>query len=266
MNAAPLLPLAGRAVLVTRPAHQSQGLAGRLAALGAEPVLFPTISIEPLTQDPRLADAIAGLRDFDLAIFASANAVAHAWPAIAAAGGFDAHTRVAAIGKGTAGALAERGARDVLVSAEGADSEALLSLAPLKDVQGKRVAIFSGLGGRTLLQDTLRARGAQVTVVPCYVRNVPELPLDDLVKRLDDGKLDAVTATSAEGVRNLFDRVPPGSAQRLRPLPHVVNHSKVAEAARERGVVDVIVAGSGDDALAEAVCARLHPDRVAKAS
>ena len=73
-------------------------------------------------------------------------------------------------------------------------------------------------------------------------------------------------ATSAEGVRNLFDRLPPGPAQQLRPLPHVVNHPKVAEAARERGVLDVIVAGGGDDALAEAVCSRLHPDRVAKAS
>lgn len=266
MTAASPLPLAGRAVLVTRPAHQSQGLAARLAALGAEPVLFPTISIDALPDDPRLADAVIRLERFDLVIFASANAVTHAWPAISTAGGFRPHTRVAAIGKGTADALGQHGVHDVLTSPTGTDSESLLGLEALNDVAHRRVALFSGLGGRTLLADTLRARGADVTIVPCYVRNVPDGPLDDLVHRLDTGTLDAVTVTSAEGVRNLFDRLPPGPARRLRPLPHIVNHSRVADAAREQGVTDVTVAGSGDDALARSVLHRLHPDCTARAS
>ena len=67
-------PLAGHAILVTRPAHQAAALAELIRARGGEPVLFPTIEIREAPDQRPLRDAIADLPAMDLAVFASANA------------------------------------------------------------------------------------------------------------------------------------------------------------------------------------------------
>lgn len=256
----PVGPLATRSVLVTRPAHQCEGLVARLSEAGAESVRLPTIEIESLVDDPRLTAAVSELPRFDGVIFVSANAVSHAWPVIEAGGGLPSGLLVAAIGEATAEALRRRGVPEVVTAEAGADSEALLRLPVFTEVSGKRIAIFSGVGGRTLLRDTLNDRGADVRVVPCYVRRVPEAPVDELVQRLTAGRLDAVTITSAEGARNLYARLPAEAARRLRLVPHVVNHPRVAEAVRALAVTDITVAGTSDEALTEAVVRRLRPD------
>lgn len=260
-------PLAGTAVLVTRPAEQSAALAAALAAEGAEPVMFPTIGIEALTDLRALDDALDHLATTRLAVFVSANAVAHAMPAVGARGGFAAQTLVAAIGPGTARALARFGIPSPLRASDGADSEALLDLPELADVAGADVTIFAGEGGRTLLRDALAARGARVRVAPCYRRVIPAVPTAPVEARLRNGALQAVTITSSEGLRNLQTMLAADVLPRLHRLPHVVPHPRIAEATAALGVGDVIVCGAGDAAIVDALCARLgrgarsHPVR-----
>jgi uroporphyrinogen-III synthase len=245
-------PLAGHAILVTRPAHQAAALAELIRARGGEPVLFPTIEIREAPDQRPLRDAIADLPAMDLAVFASANAASRALPAIAAAGGFDGATRVAAVGEGTAAELRRRGVGGILTPQAGADSEALLATRDLLDVEGRRVTIFSGAGGRDLLAATLRERGAHVTVVPCYVRALPATPTGPVRARLASGTLSALIATSAEGIHNLHAMLE-GNGDALAKLLHVTPHERVAEAARRHGAVRVVVSGSGDAALVEAL-------------
>ncbi len=248
-------PLAGRAVLVTRPAGQSAGLAERLAALGAEPVLLPTIGIEPVRDRAMFDAAIERLADFRVAIFVSANAVEQAMPAVVAHGGFAPGTPIAAIGAGTARALARFGIHDALFTTD-ADSEALLELPELSNVAGLDIVIFAGEGGRTLMRAALADRGARVTVAACYRRVVPDVSTTDVEHRLRTGTLDAVTATSSEGLRNLLTMLDPASGPRLLALPHVVPHVRIAEAARSIGVSDITVCGAGDDAIVQALLSR----------
>jgi uroporphyrinogen-III synthase len=54
-----------------------------------------------------------------------------------------------------------------------ADSEGLLALPVLQDVEGQHFLIFRGQGGRELLRETLQARGAKVTVMELYRRELP---------------------------------------------------------------------------------------------
>src|SRR5206468_1837542 len=99
-------PLFGRRILVTRARDQASELSRRLEALGAEPVEFPLIRLEPI----ETAEWSPGDSPPDWVIFASANAVAcfwrllertgRDWRALGAA-------RVAAVGPATARALAE---------------------------------------------------------------------------------------------------------------------------------------------------------------
>ena len=119
--------LAGRAILVTRPAHQSAALADLIARDVGEAVLFPTIDILPATDPRPLAQAVAARDGIGLAIFTSANAVTLTLPALLAAGGLPPNAGAAAIGEGTAAALVSFGVTNVVIPPTGADTESLPS-------------------------------------------------------------------------------------------------------------------------------------------
>jgi len=227
--------LAGRRILVTRPRELAQGLAALIAQAGGEPVLYPGIEI----RDPEDADAaraaLARLQEFDLAVFISPSAVRKAFELLGAP--WPARVRAAALGAGTRRELEARGVRGVIAPQDGADSEALLELAQLRRLEGSRVLILRGAGGRELIGETLAARGAQVSVVECYRRARPA------PGAAPAGALDAACANSGETLDNLVALL---GLARLRDTPLFVPHERVAQIAREMGFTAVEVAGPGD--------------------
>src|SRR4051794_5647557 len=62
-------------ILITRSPHQASELAERLRALGAEPILIPTIDIVAPTSFDVLDALIDHLDNFHWLVFTSANAV-----------------------------------------------------------------------------------------------------------------------------------------------------------------------------------------------
>jgi uroporphyrinogen-III synthase len=225
--------LAGRVILVTRPREQATGLARAIEKAGGHAEIFPAIEIQDLPPPPLLER----LADFDLAIFVSPTAVAKA---MAHLGHLPAPA--AAVGAGTGRELERYGVRDVIAPASGADSEALL--AELQNVAGERILIVRGQGGRALLGDTLRARGATVEYAECYRRVRPQ--------RTWSGRADAITVSSAEGLSNLFHMV---DAALLQATPLFVPHERIAESARGRSVREVVVAGPSDEEMAASLMA-----------
>ncbi len=122
-------PLAGRAVLVTRPVDQAGGLASRIAGLGGSPILFPALAIAPPSDAGQLERGIAGLTDYHWLIFVSPTAVEWFWPRLLERyGGWPAGPALAAVGQGSARALHRLGARQVIAPEAGADSESLLAM------------------------------------------------------------------------------------------------------------------------------------------
>jgi uroporphyrinogen-III synthase len=100
-------PLAGRVVLITRPAMQAEGLAARLRALGAEPLVAPTIRLTPPEPEGELDAAIRGAAAgrYAWVVFTSAMGVT-AWSERARAVGADrVPARLAAVGRRTAEAV-----------------------------------------------------------------------------------------------------------------------------------------------------------------
>ena len=200
-------PLAGKTIVVTRPRAQAGPLAEAIAALGGEPLIFPLLEIASATDPQPLATAVARLADYSLAVFISPNAVDYSLPAILARGPWPAGLQPAAVGQGTVKALAAHGIAGCVAPRERFDSEALLELPELAAgrVVGKRVAIFRGDGGRELLAETLRARGAEVDCITCYRRSGPADGVAPLLAAWRAGKLDALTVSSSEGLRYLVD-------------------------------------------------------------
>jgi uroporphyrinogen-III synthase len=144
-------PLAGRNIVVTRPAGQATHLADALIGLGAKPILFPVLAIFDVDDPSALQEAAIRLEEFDWACFVSPNAVEKSLSAILARRAWPAGLRAATVGKSSELALAKFGITDVVAPQGRFDSEALLDLPELQDMQGKRVVIFRGDGGRELL-------------------------------------------------------------------------------------------------------------------
>ncbi len=234
-------PLARIGVIVTRPARQAAGLAQQLAVLGATPIIFPAIAILPPADRTALDAAHAALSQYDLAIFVSANAAEYGVPA---AGRWPSGLPAFAPGPGTATALIAAGLVDVRIPATTYDSEGLLALPEFADVTGRRVVIFRGDGGREVLGDTLRTRGATVDHVGCYRRTAPRGGADALVEVLRDGRAQALTLTSSEGLDNLLALLDADALRRLRELPTFVPHPRIAESARAKGFRAIATEGA----------------------
>lgn len=248
-------PLSNVRVLVTRPAAQAQRLVEMIEQAGGEAVRFPALEIAPLSDTTALDRVLADIAHLNLAIFISPNAVVHGLARLKERGGLPPHLMVAAIGRGTAKALTEAGVANAITPVEGSDSESLLALPQLNDVAGKRIVIFRGEGGRKLLGDTLRARGAEVTYAECYRRVRPAADAAPLTARLAAGGVDVVTVTSVETLHNLHDMLDVHSRERLRRLPIVVVGDRQAGACRALGWSrePVIARDASDEAILTAL-------------
>jgi uroporphyrinogen-III synthase len=241
--------LAGRHIVVTRPAEQCEHLAAALVEQGAHPVLFPVLAIFPLADVSPLLDAAIRLDGIDLAVFVSPNAITKSLEVILSRRPWPPHVRVAAIGKSSERELARFGIGDVISPQDRFDSEALLALPELQDMAGKKVLIFRGDGGRDLVFETLLARGATVEYVTAYRRSKPDLDPAPLLKLWSDGRLDAVTLTSSEGLRNLWELLGKLGQSWLKQTPVFVPHARIAEQAQSLGLQRIEITGPADDGL-----------------
>jgi len=242
-------PLEGLHVVVTRPAGQAAHLAEALVDLGAKPVLFPVLAIFDVDDKQPLQDVAIRLDEFDWACFVSPNAVEKALSVILASRSWPTTLRAATVGRSSELALARFGVADVVAPRERFDSEALLELPELQDMAGKRVAIFRGDGGRELLGDELKQRGAAVEYVACYRRGKPDLDPAPLIRLWGEGHLDAITVTSSEGLKNLVDMVGKLGQTWLKKTPLFVPHQRIAGLARALGCHEAILTGPGDEGL-----------------
>ena len=233
------MSLRGKGVVVTRPASLAQGLAGLIEGAGGRAFRFAAIEIEPLP-------ATTPPGKFDLAIFISPTAVREGLKHLPAG------ARAVALSRGTRRELERRGVAVAAAAEEGADSEALLALPELQQLAGKRIAIVRGEGGRALLGDELRRRGAAVEHVECYRRVRPRSDPAPLLAAWRAGEVHAVTVSSAQGMDNLFALL---DGEMLRSLPLFVPHARVADEARRRQVREACVAGPGDDEMFHALVA-----------
>lgn len=255
-------PLAGCGIVVTRPREQAGNLGQLVEAAGARAILFPTLEILPPLHPGDAVRAVDELPSCRLAIFVSPNAVRCGLALVdERLGRWPPGVEAAAVASGTRRALEGRGFGAVTAPTRGHDSEALLALPRLSAVAGQRVAVFRGEGGRELLADTLAARGAEVVHVACYRRARPALDAVPLLEAWARGEIDAITASSSEGLDNFIAMVGAEGAARLVDTPLFVTHERIAAHAAARGAREVRVAGPGDAELIERLVAYFATNR-----
>jgi uroporphyrinogen III methyltransferase/synthase len=236
-------PLHGELVAVTRARAQASELAARLHELGAGVVEAPAIRIEPLAVEPP--------GPADLVCFTSPNGVRLYFAALSCDARSLAGTRIAAIGPGTAAALAEHGIRADVVP-ERFVAEGLLEALAEEDLAGRRVLVARAEEARDTLPDGLRERGARVEVLALY-RTVAE----PLTQSLDG--VTYVTFTSSSTVRYFLaaaGALPEGArTASIGPVTSATlrEHGIEPDVEAERHDVDGLVAALVDDVAARRV-------------
>ena len=202
------LVLTGRRILVTRTPRQASQLAEQLIALGATPILIPTIEIAPPTSFAALDAALTALSSFDLVAFTSANAVEAFHQRAQLLGLTPAPRRIAVVGPATARAADAIGLHaDVVPPTFTAESLAhTIVQTVLPEVPGARILLVLVEQAPATLASALAEAGARVTVAAAYSNHVPEASLAAVAALFAEpaNYPDAVTFTSASTAGNLI--------------------------------------------------------------
>jgi uroporphyrinogen III methyltransferase/synthase len=233
------LPAAGRAA-ERPPAASRPTAASRLAELGAEVLIVPTIRIVPLDPAP-LDRRLTSAERWSGLLLTSPRAVAILAERVFAVGRdarIFAGIKIFAIGPSTARALRDRLGLSADFVPPRYDSDALLETilaAYGGNVERRRFLFPRALEGREDLPAGLGARGAVVDLVPLYrTENDPEVP--EKIKRiLAERPPDLVTFTASSTVRGLLEGLDETTREALRRIPAVAIGPVTAATARAAG-------------------------------
>ena len=256
--------LNGARILVTRPEHQAENLSRLIEQRGGIAVRFPTLDIVARDDAEQIKASLVDLDSYHWVIFTSANAVNFALKANSGKigrtksplapllqrgglGGF------AAVGQATAEALKMAGLPVDLVP-KNYNSEALLAMPQLQQVQGRNCLIVRGEGGREQLATTLRSRGAAVNYLEVYKRIIPRIDNSPVVELIAQHRLDVITVTSVEALQNLMLMLDEQNHKLLTLIPLVVVSDRVRRVAADMGFNRIAVTDSPiDTAILETV-------------
>lgn len=243
----------GACVLVTRPEHQAENLSRLIEQRGGIAVRFPTLEIVS-RDDDRIKSTLANLDGFQWVVFISANAVNFALKANSGKIPRTKSVRFAAVGQATAQAMKMAGLPVDLVPEYGYNSEALLEMPQLQQVEGQNCLIVRGEGGREQLATTLRSRGAEVDYLEVYKRIIPRMDSSPVVELLAQHRLDVITVTSAEALQNLSLMLGEKNNKLLSLIPLVVVSDRIRCLAADMGFNRITVTDSPiDTAILETV-------------
>jgi uroporphyrinogen-III synthase len=254
----------GVRIVLTQPQPRCAALAESLRARGHEVVALPVRHLTPLAAQSPAAEALAASREADWLIFVSPGAVEAALPVLLAQpGGWQPRAGLAMIGPGTATALRDRGLdpealalRWCLPESPPFDAGALIAQPPFDRPAGLRMMVLRGERGRDDWIDTLRARGAQLSVVAVHQATALSLPRADLSRAADwlvrpaDGPPAVFVFTARDAIEQLAEALP--EAGRALALALTV-HPRLAEALRQRGWARVRLIEPGEAGLLAAL-------------
>jgi uroporphyrinogen III methyltransferase / synthase len=225
-------PLFGRRIGVTRADEQADSQLDRIFELGAEPVLMPTLEIDPPETWDAVDDVLRRIGEFDWVVFTSANGVRALLGRMWELGGdvrWLAKARLAAIGPSTAAALGDFQLRADVVPETYRAEHLASELSPL--VRGQRVLWARANRVREVLRTELTAAGAKLEEAVVYQHRDVVAWSDDVNQRLISGQIDWIGVSSPAIARNVSRLVPETARSQLGRKVRVASISPVTSAA-----------------------------------
>ncbi|CAH1539476.1 Uroporphyrinogen-III synthase [Vibrio rotiferianus] len=231
-------------VLVTRPGEQGMALCSLLERHGKTAIHHPLIDIIADLSDTQLSKYIESAQ---IIIAVSQHAVQCAEQILRNhAKSWSKQAIYLAVGQKTAHYLSKCTQQKVHYP-QVSDSEHLLQLPELDNVDKQTVLILRGNGGRELIKDALVRRGAKVHYCETYKREF--IPFDPVscVSQWKTQQINQIIITSGEQLDYLCRQLSPEQLAWLNQQELYIPSQRIADIAIQRGFTQVRCTGSASN-------------------
>lgn len=193
-------------VAITRPKDRAKKACEIVEELGGVPVLAPTLDLEPVNTES-LKNLVERKDDLDWIIFTSPTTIVSLnkfYPDFIKT----LSCKLAVIGNKT-GKLAEKNGMTVDLMPEDFTAEGLIEEFKKRGITDKVIGIPRTASARPVLPEELEKLGNEIILAEAYKSLFPmdEDAVKDLISKIENRKIDAITFTSPLTVENFFEIV-----------------------------------------------------------
>lgn len=193
-------------IAITRPKDRAQKACEIVEELGGEVFLAPTLDLQPVNSQS-LKDLVSQKDELDWLIFTSPTTIVSLnkfHPDFLK----DLKCKLAVIGNKT-GKLAEKYGLTVDLMPEEFTAEGLIEEFKKNNISGKTIGIPRTASARPVLPEQLEKLGNKVILAEAYKSLFPmdEKSVKELISKIENKEIDAITFTSPLTVENFFEIV-----------------------------------------------------------
>ncbi len=193
-------------VAITRPKDRAQKACQIVEKLGGEAILAPTLDLKPVNSES-LKDLVARKDELDWIIFTSPTTIVSLnkfYPEFLKT----LDCKLAVIGNKT-GKLAEKQGLTVDLMPEEFTAEGLIEEFKKQKITGQTIGIPRTASARPILPEEIEKLGNEVILAEAYKSLFPmdEKAVKELISKIENKQIDAITFTSPLTVENFFEIV-----------------------------------------------------------
>ena len=193
-------------VAITRPKDRAKKACEIVEKLGGEPILAPTLDLKPVNTES-LKELVERKDELDWIIFTSPTTIVSLnkfYPEFIKT----LNCKLAVIGNKT-GRLAEKNGLTVDLMPEDFTAEGLIKEFKKQQITGKTIGIPRTASARAILPEELEKLGNKVILAEAYKSLFPmdEKAVKELILKIENKEIDAITFTSPLTVENFFEIV-----------------------------------------------------------
>ena len=218
------------ALISTRPQGTNVQLSDDLKNSEIKLLSFPLTEIHPLNNYQIFDGVIENIKTYQHIIFISTNAVHFFLERVKKLSlQIPKNLIFSSIGPTTKLLLQKKLSVDVHSPIKTFDSEHLLKEKIYNNVEGQKILIIRGEGGRETLKNALEEKGAIVNYGECYVRKYVDIDLNQLKNDLVNYHHQFILFSSTNSAKHFIHQLSKVDSSWLQNIKIIVNHKKIEQ-------------------------------------
>lgn len=236
------------AILVTRPDERGKQLTDLLNQAGRVALHLPLFTFESGKELESLPKKLNQLNPSDYVFLVSKSAVDFSVKTLKEIGfHWREDLQYFTVGQRTAQHFSCQSEQSIRYPIEQENSEGLLALPEMLQLNGKQILILRGNGGREYFSEQAKKRGAIIEIVECYRREPISYNSDEQSSICKRSGVDTLVVTSLETLHALIAFTPESEQDWLKGCKLVTVSARIADVAKSQGWQTVILSPKADN-------------------